>query len=1125
MKRLLLNGTVLLSTALLVVGCSQDNLTLGYTPESSNAITFVPNVSLATKGLITGNLSDGEGYVAIENNGFGIVGYNTGSASWVGNSETANVMYNTQVSSIDGVWSYSPLKYWESGCNYSFFAYAPFAAAGVNLSDISQVGAPTVAFALQSDPVDMVDFVASQHYNLTSGTVAFNLKHELSRIAFSGQTSFDGNQTANVTITALKILVDESPAFFNTATYKFAQVSEGDGVIGTWADLYNSLTEDYDLTSLLGEGGSVIPNSSAAETAKTALLSDNHYLFLLPPAGDTGVLADNSIKFEVSYVITDGDATSANTATFSLNEGSLKQGKAYDFLLTFSSNFELSATAIVVPWDDENNTIIPDNTDPTPDEPYHKPVDGYFDLDEYTNDADGKSEFISDLQAAEAAGVEYYYIYGTYSTNDKILGSGNSIKDYLTDTNKEYVLDASKVITGEKNASVANLFVGMPFTKIIVPEGSYMIGQTAFGGCVNLTTIEGLENVNEIMQNAFPGCPKLTTLRLTCSDKMEVSVDAFRATYSSYDQSFLTTECTLYLHANQYENITLSDAGTLVGAKWEGKTWKEIIIVDDSGDEVIVNDPMHGSIDLDSYSDRATLLADMQEAVAAGVTDFTLVGTYTNNLLGFDTGENLFNSITLLSNQPLAIDMSAVEGITFISDNAFKLVNTIESIVLPDGVTHIGNEAFTSTSVLKSVSAANVTYVSGEAFDAATALEVVDLPKAVYLGFETFRGCTSLVDISLPSATTLGTNIFYGCSKLKSVNIPLAEKLENSSFNLCSSLETVSAPQVKSVGSYAFGNCSALTSIDLPSATTLGSAAFDRCSKLVDVNLPLVTDFDNYAFSSCTALVKVVITSNEQFAFGGFVFAGCTTTNCTLYLASRRVTEIILNSGSLVGATWGSYTWKEIILVNEDGTLVEDGSGATSDSNLINLADAVDATALTASIQALVDKGVTPIKLSGANTSDILGIATPAGSNVFKSITLNNGEALSVDMSGVTDITEIGAIAFKELTTIKELILPSGVTSIGDSSFLGCTALEVISLPSVTSVGNYAFNNCYTNPTVSTNLKTIKLTTAGDITFGVYVFNFVPTSQVDLVLNSDKQTELGSSLTFGGYTWKSIAFE
>ena len=56
------------------------------------------------------------------------------------------------------------------------------------------------------------------------------------------------------------------------------------------------------------------------------------------------------------------------------------------------------------------------------------------------------------------------------------------------------------------------------------------------------------------------------------------------------------------------------------------------------------------------------------------------------------------------------------------------------------------------------------------------------------------------------------------------------------------------------------------------------------------------------------------------------------------------------------------------------------------------------------------------------------------------------------------------------------LTLPSGVTSIGDSTFSGCSGLTSLTLPSgVTSIGNYAFEGCsgLTSLTLSSGVTSI----------------------------------------------------
>ena len=68
-----------------------------------------------------------------------------------------------------------------------------------------------------------------------------------------------------------------------------------------------------------------------------------------------------------------------------------------------------------------------------------------------------------------------------------------------------------------------------------------------------------------------------------------------------------------------------------------------------------------------------------------------------------------------------------------------------------------------------------------------------------------------------------------------------------------------------------------------------------------------------------------------------------------------------------------------------------------------------------------------------------------------------------------SSLTEIGKRTFSECEELKSIDIPDGVTSIGENAFFGCTSLEFIVLPdSVTVLGDSAFNGC-------TSLKSIEL--------------------------------------------------
>lgn len=77
------------------------------------------------------------------------------------------------------------------------------------------------------------------------------------------------------------------------------------------------------------------------------------------------------------------------------------------------------------------------------------------------------------------------------------------------------------------------------------------------------------------------------------------------------------------------------------------------------------------------------------------------------------------------------------------------------------------------------------------------------------------------------------------------------------------------------------------------------------------------------------------------------------------------------------------------------------------------------------------------------------------------------GESAFLGCSGLTElilpnsVTSIGNFAFHGCRGLTELILPNGITRIEESAFRGCRGLTELTLPSsVTRIGNSAFADC-----------------------------------------------------------------
>jgi len=117
------------------------------------------------------------------------------------------------------------------------------------------------------------------------------------------------------------------------------------------------------------------------------------------------------------------------------------------------------------------------------------------------------------------------------------------------------------------------------------------------------------------------------------------------------------------------------------------------------------------------------------------------------------------------------------------------------SVILPDGLTHIGNFAFNSCTSLASVTIPDsVTSIGISAFNHCTSLESVTIGNSVTaIGYYSFGGCTSLASVTIPdSVTSIGDNAFNHCTSLESVIIPdSVTSIGEAAFYSCANLAEV----------------------------------------------------------------------------------------------------------------------------------------------------------------------------------------------------------------------------------------------------------------------------------------------------------------------------------------------
>ena len=214
--------------------------------------------------------------------------------------------------------------------------------------------------------------------------------------------------------------------------------------------------------------------------------------------------------------------------------------------------------------------------------------------------------------------------------------------------------------------------------------------------------------------------------------------------------------------------------------------------------------------------------------------------------------------------------------------------NTIEEVVIPEGVERIGSYAFANmTALTKIVLPTTLTMIDFGAFYGCSALtEVVGIEHVKFINRSAFEGCSLKDTIDLKNAVAIADRAFAGNQRLKGVILGKnTQSVAAYAFSRNSSLETVTikAPIIK-LGQYAFDFCTSLEEISI-NAAVIPTAAFNECTSLKKVTLGKdVAVISEYAFSNAAATEFTVDSNNAVFAAA----------RNGEYLTNKAGTEIVL---------------------------------------------------------------------------------------------------------------------------------------------------------------------------------------------------------------------------------------
>ena len=331
--------------------------------------------------------------------------------------------------------------------------------------------------------------------------------------------------------------------------------------------------------------------------------------------------------------------------------------------------------------------------------------------------------------------------------------------------------------------------------------------------------------------------------------------------------------------------------------------------------------------------------------------------------------------------------------------------------------------------------------------DAVTIPSTIDDYPVTAIGEYAFYGCTSLASVTIPnSVTSIGISAFYSCTSLESICLPSGLDVR-----------TAAIPNTATLVRYEFGTDKVTitkaslgkgrTTVTIPSSicgvpvTAIGEEAFQDYTSLESVTIPnSVISIGEKAFSHCTSLASVTIPNGVQ-TIRNSTFVGCTS----------------LASVTIPNSVTSIEKWAFNGCTSLTSVTIPSGVQTIGNDAFVNCTSLKSIVVDDANIYYSSKDGVL------FNKEKTALITYPCG-KTDTSYTIPSG------------VTSIGEHAFRGCTSLESVTIPSGVQTIGNSAFFNCTSLASVAIPSsVTSIGDEAFVDCTSlaSVTIESGLQTI----------------------------------------------------
>ncbi len=365
--------------------------------------------------------------------------------------------------------------------------------------------------------------------------------------------------------------------------------------------------------------------------------------------------------------------------------------------------------------------------------------------------------------------------------------------------------------------------------QITLPENLETIGNSTFSACINLASIDLPATVTSLGMLCFNGCTNLNTITSRATTPPAANLMAFNRVNKSIPVYVPAASVNAYKAANEWKDFT------------------NIL--------PIPEDEPTGEVTLSCVEESGTCGPNLNWAVNCAHDTLLITGSgamddYTSN------GFVIFTPWTEYKHTIKTVILP--DGITSIGDWAFYEFLALDSIAIPEGVTRIGYTALAMCQHMKKVTLPNTLLtISNLVFQEDVILPNLTIPASVNsIGFGITKGCDSLKTITVD----MGNTVYDSRDNCNAI-------IETATNTLVAGAHTTVIPNTVTIlGPYSMASFANLYEIKIPNSVV---RLEDHCldyNNVMQLNIPSsVTYISRTAFTGCHFSVIQVHPANPRF--------------------------------------------------------------------------------------------------------------------------------------------------------------------------------------------------------------------------------------------------------------------